>query len=85
MKVKSIIFNIQKCVDPPNQPGYCKSDKEIKDFTNDLAVQLWTITSNLDMRYFGQNSTKRIHKMIGENKIREKEEIPYDIVQLSQI
>ena len=85
MKSKSIIFNIDKCVDPVNQPGFCKSEKEIKDFTNDMTVQLWVINSNFDMRYFGKKSTMRIHKFVGENKIREKDEIPLDYVFMSQV
>ena len=37
------------------------------------------------MRYFGKNSTTRIHKLVGESKIRVKDEIPLDFVYLSQI
>ena len=80
-----MIFNIEKCVDPSNNPEFCKSEKEIKDFINDLTVQLWVINSNFDMRYTGKNSTTRIQKFVGESKIREKDEIPFDLVFMSQI
>ena len=84
MKSKSIVFNIEKCVDPPDKPGFCKSDEEITDLTNKLTVQLWSINSNIDMRYHGEDSGTRIHKFVSESKLREKEEIPYDLVYLTQ-
>ena len=52
MKSKSIIFRVEKCKDPEGQTGYCKSDKEFKEFVNEVSVQLWVIESAIDMRYF---------------------------------
>ena len=70
---KSIVFNIDKCIDTPENPGFCKSEEEIADFISDVTVQLWVINSNLDLRYNGDNSTTRIHKLVKENKIQEKD------------
>ena len=38
MITKSIIFQIEKCIDPKDKPGYCKTDDEIKEFINEMTV-----------------------------------------------
>ena len=52
MVSKSIIFNVEKCIDPDDKPGYCKTENEIKEFINEMTVEMWIIESQLDMRYF---------------------------------
>ena len=76
MKSKKIIFNIDKCIDPKDQPGYCKKDQEIDDFIYEMSVQLWMIDSQIDMRYFHGKSEVRNQKLVTENMIRVKDEIP---------
>ena len=59
MVSKSVVFNVDKCVDPVDKPGYCKTNKEIETFINDMTVQLWIIESQIDMRYFAGESYAR--------------------------
>ena len=48
---KSIMFHIDKCVDPVDKPGHCKKEDEIEKYINEMTAQLWTIESHIDMRY----------------------------------
>ena len=36
--VESMMFEISKCKPQANQPGFCKSDKEIEEYIKDLKV-----------------------------------------------
>ena len=49
-----------------------------------MTVQLWMIDSQIDMRYFHGKSHARNMKLVTENKIRVKDEIPQDVLFLSQ-
>ena len=56
MKSKSILFRIEKCQNPPDDLNFCKSDTQIKEFINEVSVQLWVIESKMDVRYFSDKS-----------------------------
>lgn len=81
---KSLIFNIDFCIDTADNPGFCKTKEQIKTFLNEVTVQLWLIDSQIDMRFFHGESYARNQKLISENKIRVKDEIPSEIIFLGQ-
>ena len=80
MRTKSVVFRIETCQDdsPVDGAGYCKSEQEILDFTNNLSVQLWVVDSYIDLRYLKDESYSRDQRLLSEASVRMKDEIPSD-------
>lgn len=38
MRASSLMFRVEKCTDPVDQPGFCKPHDEIVNFVKDLTV-----------------------------------------------
>ena len=48
----SVVFKIEKCSPDKNPPGFCKSEKEINEYIQDLQVQLIILEQSHDIRKF---------------------------------
>lgn len=85
MQSKSVLFKIKYCnEDAQNKSKKCKKREEIDDFIDEMTVQLWVIESSIDMRFFHGESFARNQRLLSENKIRNKDEIPNQIMFIGQ-
>ena len=56
MRVDSVLFSLEKCVNVSSNANLCKSFEEIDEFHRDLKVEVWLIDMSFDMRYIHDES-----------------------------
>ena len=56
MQVNSLIFRVEKCEDPAEQPGFCKTNDIIEKFVKDLRAQIWIIDPSIDLSKLHEDS-----------------------------
>ena len=82
---KSFMFKITRCQEQPGaEEKFCKDEAEVEKFIDEMTVQLWVIEGAIDMRHLHGNSFARNQRLLGENKIRVKDEIPNQILFIGQ-
>ena len=64
MHARSIVFRIERCVDPTFKSGYCKPKNEIDKVLEGLQVQFWIIDSSIDFNLPAGQMTKKIQTLI---------------------